>query len=411
MSAPTSAPHGIFTADEIAALEADSIFLPGEVKGKRRFDRVTNLSAVSFELPVDPVSVEAMEFTGFTTPVATEIYEEYLSLQGRSTRHSCILDCAYDRFMRLGHRDISPSEAMELVGLNAATQAALLDPHFSKILWKHDMRHWISNTLMHQYTCLEYIQRLLKDHAHALGPDSAQENQQAVMDDPLRTVHSLSASQVTVVSDGGSDTLPGHTTLYTTHTIASMSNDGAWMDEDGTLIIRRLLTAGADFNYPHPGLYLTESRQVAEEYRAWTARRSPWSETMLIRIQVPDSFLSSLTTHELWYSADWKKYVWACKNSRYDHLLGKFDHLMSADLIRGHSFTGIDRSIKQHPWEEIDVHAHITEDNVMRVPGDTEEKAIQWAFLSNRIWTLPQSIRGKVHVFVSAPAALTNPSS
>jgi hypothetical protein len=58
---------------------------------------------------------------------------------------------------------------------------------------------------------------------------------------------------------------------------------------------------------------LDSSKETAEEYRQSAARRSSNADTCIIQIQIPQSFIRSLRIQHLWYSPNWKEYVWTCR--------------------------------------------------------------------------------------------------
>ncbi|KAF7133724.1 hypothetical protein CNMCM5793_005078 [Aspergillus hiratsukae] len=70
---------------------------------------------------------------------------------------------------------------------------------------------------------------------------------------------------------------------------------------------------GGDFNWgsiAHYWTVWTPQKETAAEYRQWATRRSPNADTCIIQIQIPQSFMQSLRIQDLWYSPNWKEYVW-----------------------------------------------------------------------------------------------------
>ncbi|RMZ80401.1 hypothetical protein DV738_g2895, partial [Chaetothyriales sp. CBS 135597] len=456
MSSPIPSPHGVFSDEEVEALERDLIFERGiPIKGKRkvsstfltlpdiilagsfpgpsttsslsiRFDTSESRlspSPFSFDLPVDPVSIEALEFIGFTTPTATEIYDRYVSRPDPMENFYDLLEYAYGHVERLqgpAYRALPPRQAVEAVGLDKITQDTLLDPYFSDIFSTQDLCYWIKDTLKMRYVTLQQLQDRLKAQAAAIiqeakkkdteraslkddCPHVADNIQQQVASQAINAVISMTfdtlpSNQITIVTEEPDATIPGHTTLYNGKGVSELIGNGPWIAEDGNLEMGCLANRpGGDFSFDVLAHYWTCNKAVAEKYRLWAARRDCMNQSVIIRIQVPDTFLASLNTQELWYSPDWKEFVWLCRKLRRPP--AKFQHLLNAELIRGHICQGMGQvitNIDQH-----NVQTRISEDHIMRVP-ETNEKAKQFAFISSDVYyRLGDAVRGKLFVDVS----------
>jgi hypothetical protein len=146
-------------------------------------------------------------------------------------------------------------------------------------------------------------------------------------------------------------------------------------------------------------LYWTPEAETAEEYRAWAARRCPWSDILVIRIQIPKTFIDSLRQQDLWYSKDWKEYVWHCrKKIRPPEKFNSYWQAGGVDMIKAHICTGVHSSITRIKKEE--VQTKITEDNVLRI---SYGRATQWVFMQDdSIERLGAEIRGKIHIEVTS---------
>jgi hypothetical protein len=145
--------------------------------------------------------------------------------------------------------------------------------------------------------------------------------------------------------------------------------------------------------------YWTPEAETAEEYRAWAARRCPWADTWVIRIQIPKTFIDSLRQQDLWYSRDWKEYFWYCrKKIRPPEKFNSYWQAGGADLIKGHICTGVHSSITRIKKEE--VQTRITEDNVLLIRSG---RATQWVFMQDdSIERLGAEIRGKIHIEITS---------
>ena len=116
--------------------------------------------------------------------------------------------------------------------------------------------------------------------------------------------------------------------------------------------------------------------------------------------------LSSTYIEELWFSPDWKEYIWYCKKGlNVGHLPAKFDKYWKpprgADIVRGH-IAGCHPS-RYLRIDKADVQTKINEDDVLM---NGNQKATQWVVMNKGTADLiAVEIRGKVHIEVY-PAAI-----
>lgn len=68
-----------------------------------------------------------------------------------------------------------------------------------------------------------------------------------------------------------------------------------------------------------------------------TLSTPPGGDTCMIRIQVSNAFFERLLSAEVWSSADWKVFVWTCKQELDPP--PQFDYLRDAGLIKEHICT------------------------------------------------------------------------
>lgn len=176
---------------------------------------------------------------------------------------------------------------------------------------------------------------------------------------------------------------------------------------DGSIDLTTIDTpAGGDFNAHHFASYWTPEEATAELYRGYAERRDAYAETWIVSIQVPKSFISSLRKMSLWYSADWKEYVWLCKR-RTPQLPSKFDALSNAQVIEGHICRKLPQMIARIKPE--DVQTTINEDFCLFYEGRNGQttKCTQWVFIGNDTMVqLSIVVRGKVHIDVHASSIL-----
>jgi hypothetical protein len=100
-----------------------------------------------------------------------------------------------------------------------------------------------------------------------------------------------------------------------------------------------------------------------------------------------------LRQQDLWYSRDWKEYVWYCrKKIDPPEKFNAYWQAGGTDLIKGHICTGVSASITRIKREEVQ---KITKDNVLLINSE----ATQWVFMQyNTTKRLGAEIRGKIHI-------------
>jgi hypothetical protein len=175
-----------------------------------------------------------------------------------------------------------------------------------------------------------------------------------------------------------------------------MSED-SFVREDGSINMGLLRTMpGGDFNHDKLVWYWTKEEATAEEYRQWSEIRCHWAETWIIQIQVPKTFIDNLCKQTLWYSPDWKEYVWYCrKGESAGDSPAKFDRLWKdgqAQLVEGHVCMRAPTIIPKIKKEE--VQEKISEEDLLYI-GD--RKATQSVFMdAGVVKQLGILVRGKV---------------
>lgn len=162
--------------------------------------------------------------------------------------------------------------------------------------------------------------------------------------------------------------------------------------------------AGGDFNQAQGAWYWTPEEATAEQYRLWASRRNLHGETWIVCIQVPQTFFIKLRQEELWFSPNWKEYIWYCKKRlRVGYPPAKFDKYWKppGDIIKGHIAA---RHPSRYPIiDKADIEAKINEDDILM---NGNKKSTQWVIMNkDTADRMAVEIRGKVHIEVY-PAAL-----
>ena len=218
----------------------------------------------------------------------------------------------------------------------------------------------------------------------------------------------LPQTHVTVAAAG--PILPDHMVLYKGKGVTELSNMTAsgqpmpFITHDGKINMISIRSyPGGDFNMNEDAWYWTPEEATAEQYRAWAARRNGFSETWIIRIQVPNAFFTPLNKTSLWFSGDWKEYVWYCKKGGAGPIPAKLDkYWRGRDIIRGH--IAAKHPARYERTDSANVQTGFSEDDVLK---NGIEKATQWVVMNRATADLMAvAIQGKIHIDVRLPAAI-----
>ena len=384
-----------------------------------RFKSFRYNSNFTLDLPDSAYSAAALEFIGFTPQTASQIVENW---NGRPQPEQCpddLLDYALAWPSQLSlprFQHLSLMQVMTKFGLSPEFRDAIMNPRFSALLWKKSPAYWIRDTLRINYLTLLQLQSRLSNHAiRRLAEKSKRASLQAALNPANPTTpsiveegeapraafstspqdHNLPKTYITMQS--ATPVLEDHYILYKAKAASEMEE---WIQDDGSLEMRVVQSfAGRDFNHQDLAAYWTPERETAETYRTWTERRCPWSDTWLIQVQVPANFIHGLRQQELWFSPNWKEYVWHCKKRKEPPI--KYDSYWGADLIKGHISTGAGTSIKCIKKEEI--QTSMSENNLVMISSG---RATQWVIMQRSVnERMGIEIRGKIHIDITAAKA------
>lgn len=458
MSSLISPTASDFSTEEIRALEEETLFLDTTQPTKRKvsaalFSPPSSISSSSsasytasirtqgfnfdlsqhFDIPLAARSADALEFIGLTTSTAVEIFDKWNGRPNPDQNPSDLIDYVSSHVTRLNSRQfesLSNHQALERLGLQPKTCAAILDPRFTQLLETETLDFWVKDTLRTNYKTLLRLQKRLKDHAANTISKKKKPKRgsvQNVFDQrvPVRQGAQLVTGQPTppqarsesitinmtskdynlpeahVALDAEGPILPDHVVLYKGKASSEMQDQ--LIQDDGSIDMSVLSTRpGGDFNPLSVAWYWTPEKETAEQYRQFAAIRCDYSETWLIRIQIPETFFSGLRIADLYYGRDWKEFVWYCKKQRVPP--EKFNRYWrnpgGVDLIKGHICTGVTTKIARIKQE--DVQTTISDSNVLKL-RDGRTKAKQWVFPQiDSVERLAMVVRGKMHIDVCA---------
>jgi hypothetical protein len=426
-----SPPSSISSTSSFASSVASVTF-----KGEAVIQKVLNGHYV-ISLPKTLESVEGIEFLGFTFNDAKEILDRFEARPNPRTNPSSLLSYVLAELGKLdlpGLRDLPAEAAMIHLGISDELRAILLKQEYKQIFASQTVRFWLNDTIITRHTCLVQLLDRIKIEAgktlitkkgkkrpkltsESFKPQSDTAGPSQSTSNPTATITFLEINDDTfpnahVVIAAMAPTLPDHTTLYKGKSSVELvgGNPDAPLASlilpDGSVNMRSLSTyEGGDFNQSNVAWYWTPEEATAEMYRKWAAARCAYAPSWLISIQVPNSFLNGLRTSQLWYSPDWKEYIWYCKGGLSKGFPpDKFDHLWKpgkAQLVKGHICGGPPQRIPRIKKEN--VQTSISDADVMRVQdadgADTHDKATQWVMMhQSDADPMGNLCKGKIHI-------------
>lgn len=315
-------------------------------------------------------------------------------------------------------RDLPAAQAMAGLGVSAELQSALTDPRFTQLFRSQPLRYWLEDTIKIRYSTLVKLLDRLKSRAVRTIANLREKKRPKIAGvfEPVASSSTQQPHSVTNPADVASEeevlprayiavqavppALQDHYIFYKGKTVGDM-NEEMFILEDGSVNMEVIRTEGrGDFNQREYAWYWTKEEATAEEYRRWGEIRCPWAETWIIQIQVPKTFMDTVRKQELWFSPDWKEYVWYCrKGGSAGFPPAKFDKLWKhgqAQLVEGHICSRAPAIIPKIKKEELQQKTF--EDSVMLIGT---KKATQSVFVDREVvQALSTMLRGKVHIEV-----------
>ncbi|KAL8750730.1 MAG: hypothetical protein Q9184_006317 [Pyrenodesmia sp. 2 TL-2023] len=378
-------------------------------------------STATVDVPDHLESQATLEICGFTPEAASKIYARWA---GRASPESNPDDLS--DYMRADivsadpHGLLGPWDALRRMGIKQKVQDAIMDPRHENIRETETVAFWALDTVTVNWKNICHFQQTLKTVAvtlkskkkrkaqvqdlfpHAQPPGAVPQLPTATVQSPLDNYsefHILPKAHVAIADSPPVD-LPEHYTLWKAKAAVEMSD---WIGDDGSLSRAGLQTLpGGDFNSVDIAYYWTLERGTAQQYWDYAITRLPDAEMWMIRVQVSKTFIDSLPTQQLWFSPNWKEYVWYGRKRLQPP--PKFnDHERSA-LIKGHICRKMSRIITRIKIQ--DVQTTMNEDNLLFIDG---LKATQWAIKgANNQTNFDREIKGKIHIVITPPTNTDN---
>ncbi|KAF1961511.1 hypothetical protein CC80DRAFT_437357 [Byssothecium circinans] len=374
----------------------------------------------TFDLPTSCESAAALEHVGLVADTAQEIFNRYQTRIDPDNNPNTLLDLALGHVARISVLDKEPRAAMTQVGIKASIQEAILKPEHEQVYQTETLLYWVHDTIRTNFTTLEMLIERLKARAEqslskkgkkakveGLNAEEPAELSGGLPSPivaslggvPSDEEHSGHLPKTFTVVEEAIPVLENHYELFKGKAPSDMPSP-IWeplITEAGDFHMQAISThSGGDFNMD-PAWYFTPERETAEIYRKYAEDRCMWSETWMIRILVPKPFIESLKKEELYYSPDWKEFVWTCPKGRIT-APKKFAKYTEAQLLKGHICKNVSSVVMRATAENL--QQKLTEDNLMQI---STGKSTQWAFLRRQTAVLLASeIKGKVHIDVYA---------
>jgi hypothetical protein len=327
--------------------------------------------------------------------------------------------------LHLQLRSLPAAQAMTALGISDELQASLTNPEFSEIFRSQTLHYWLVDTMtIRNSTLLKLLQRL-KSYARVTVAKRGGKKRPKL--EGVFESAASSSTQPTITPSGASGTsayiesksnelpstcvtvqtkpevLPDHVILYKGKIIGDMQREN-FIFQDGRINMRSIVTqAGGDFNQQTDAWYFTKEEATAEKYRKWGEVRCPQSESWLIQMQVPKSFMDNLRTEFLWFSDEWKEYIWYCRQgATVEGPPEQYDKLWKyggAQLVEGPICSRVSEVISEIKKEEI--KAKITGDFLMKIDG---RKASQSVMMDREaVAQLGALVRGKIYIDIHPP--------
>ncbi|PBP26434.1 hypothetical protein BUE80_DR002702 [Diplocarpon rosae] len=314
--------------------------------------------------------------------------------------------------------------AVQAVGISDELSLVLLDPEFAQIFSSEKLLFWLEDTIKMRYQTLEDLLIKLKNEAiRRLRKKNKNKRPNIIGAFDEQPTATNAESSVTVTASAPSDIellpsafvviesqappiRPDHHVWYKGRGVISITNP--LFHEDGSINMLSIKTEmGGDFNQARIAWYFTPEKETAKLYRAFTAKRVSYAETWNIQFQVLASFLDTLHhKSQLWYSRDWKEFVWRCRNGLAAKMPAKFDRFAKpglAQLIKGHICGRHPHGVNRIDIEN--VQTSLDESHLLYINGGTR-RSTQTVIVDEGVAErMGELIRGKIHIEVHPPRA------
>ncbi|KAE8863791.1 hypothetical protein PTNB73_06998 [Pyrenophora teres f. teres] len=425
-SSDPASPDNQLTQEEVRILQEQRLLYPTPITNKRkvsiallsppqsdtsgssssspshsvRFRSFSSNLDRTFLIPSSLESVAALEFIGFTTDAAAQVYGRFSNKSSSSPNDLVAFACGH--VARLSHpkvQDMPIASALDLVGINSQIKAVFLNSRFDQVRQTQTLLYWVKDTITTNYDTLERLQHRLKTSAK-LGVAKKQQKRSKISSAtfaPPNFAGPVATSGRDWEVETSPPLLPNHTMLYKGKSAERMFAE--WIEEDGSLYMPAIASAtNGDFNSFENAFYFSPERDTAELYRQWAEERCQYSESWIIRVQLFNTFTETLSREDLWFGPDFREYVWRCRKGLPVPSKPSFEKYTAADLLVGH----VTRQPQLARMKPENVQTNFIEDMLVRINGGST-KSTQWALRYRTGERLAEEIKGKIYIEIFAP--------
>lgn len=365
ISASFLTPSNSGSSSSFSSFSSSSTSSSRAVSGSIKIESAAIAVDRTMDLPEVLDSAEGVEFIGFRSSTALAIFTKFKNRPHIKMNPDTLFDYIESHVLKMrgdSWQTLSDAQIMEGLGIKEKVAAAILDPKFHQIYGTASLHYWLMDTLYVNYLTLSHLLDNLKRQAIAVviyGKSKKKAKSQSSSHPPVSVLGSASpqkssAGPVITLSSTSTENilqncnvvqntpivLPNHTILYKGKASAELNDPPEQLLlPNGDIHFHCLNTPmGGDFNARREAQYWTPEYACAQLYRQYAAERCEDSETWLLCVQVPNTFLSGLRTETLNYSNPWKDYVWLCRKKTLNIQIPLDFHRFShhADLVKGH---------------------------------------------------------------------------
>ncbi|KAJ8063818.1 hypothetical protein OCU04_007677 [Sclerotinia nivalis] len=275
-------------------------------------------------------SEETLEWLGWASQKAAEIWARWRTIQATETQHD------------------DWEEHMRNWGVISELIDAIMDAEFSNVRLTESAQHWVRDTMEIRYLSLERIKR----------------------DSDLRA-ENINTPSTGIATDTVPRTsnVPGHLALY-----KAISTERVRRDMEGNIEIGSLVSGTpSDFRgFGGTVLYFAPDFQVAEQYRNHIKRRASTSPPLIIRLSLPNAFMEGLPPHVIEFGNLWRQVIHTCRSGR--DLRGDLKYIHRLPLIIAPIAHSPNQAIARlRDWQQVAIR------HVLRLEGQ-QSTPVQYIF-------------------------------
>ena len=289
---------------------------------------------------------DTLLFLGFNTGTADEVWDRWVGLGPDGGRE---IDGGPVTFLSMATAQIRSPDfdastdhdytwlaTMDACGIDQPLQTTIMMPFYKDVRLTASCKYWLIDTIKSRYSSLKEIQAASKERViaahHAASRPGGSQQQHGIpstgQQDGGRSVSSAfsslpGVSSIHISAPEVRANAPGLTVLYKGANITCLQSA---FDAQGRMTEpQHLMSSGvSDFNNTSSNsIYMAMNFDIAKKYAAWAKRRDPNQLAGILRLEVPNAAIESLThPHKIavyWPSQRWRELVWTCRRGNRLH--------------------------------------------------------------------------------------------